>query len=179
MNREPEVIHEVDGIQEYDNHLPMWWLYTLYGAVLFSIFYWFHYHVFQTGEHQGATYRRELLEQREKQGAPVSAAMLTELSRDSKTLGAGTEVYTTNCVPCHGPTGGGTIGPNLTDGYWLHGGTPESIFASIRDGFADKGMPAWGAQLGERRALAVTAYVLSLRNTNAPGGKPPQGDKVD
>jgi cytochrome c oxidase cbb3-type subunit 3 len=89
----------------------------------------------------------------------------------------GAAVFATTCAACHAPTGGGNIGPNLTDEYWLHGGAPEEIYKSIRDGFPTKGMPAWGAQLGERRVRAVTAYVLSIRNTHAPGGKPPQGDE--
>jgi cytochrome c oxidase cbb3-type subunit 3 len=174
-----QVIHEVDGIQEYDNHLPNWWLYTLYGAVVFAIFYWFHYHVLETGDVPPRAFRKEMAEIAEKQGKalPVTAESLMDLVKDGKSAAEGSTVYATTCAPCHAPTGGGNIGPNLTDEYWMHGGGPEQIYKSVKEGFPTKGMPAWGPQLGDKRVLAVTAYVLSIRNSNVPGGKPPQGEK--
>jgi cytochrome c oxidase cbb3-type subunit 3 len=176
---ENEVIHEVDGIREYDNRLPNWWLYTLFGTIVFAFFYWFHYHVFETGETPRKEYKREMAALMEKQGksVPMTAEALMDLSKDGKTVSDGATVFSTTCAACHAATGGGNIGPNLTDEYWLHGGAPEQIFASIRDGYPQKGMPAWGPQLGDKRVQAVTAYVLTLRNTNVPGGKPPQGEK--
>ncbi|MEO6420141.1 MAG: c-type cytochrome, partial [Polyangiaceae bacterium] len=71
---------------------------------------------------------------------------------------------------------GGTIGPNLTDSYWIHGGAPDKIYATIHDGVLAKGMPAWGAQLGNSQVQSLTAFVLTLRDTNVAGGKPPQGE---
>lgn len=176
---EQKVVHEVDGIQEYDNHLPNWWLVTLFGAVLFAVGYWFYFHVFQIGEPSMVAWRREVAELAAKSGkeVPMTAAQLMDLSKDPSVLADGKQIFTTTCVPCHGPGGGGVIGPNLTDEYWIHGGAPDQIYATVRDGNPLKGMPSWGPQLGATRVQAVTAYVLTLRNTNVPGGKPPQGDK--
>jgi cytochrome c oxidase cbb3-type subunit 3 len=177
--QDPNVVHEVDGIKEYDNHLPNWWLATLYGAVLFAVGYWFYFHVFQVGEPSMVEWRREVAQAAKKNGLelPVNAAQLVDMSRDPSAVSEGKQLFATTCVSCHGEDAGGKIGPNLTDEYWLHGGAPDQIYATVKDGVPAKGMPAWGPQLGAARAQAVTAYVLTLRNTHAPNGKPPQGDK--
>lgn len=177
--KDNEVVHSYGDIQEYDNKLPNWWLYTLYGTVIFAIGYWFSFHVFETGELPMRAYRREMAEIAAKQGKalPVTAEALVDLSKSGAAVTEGLAAYTQNCVPCHGPQGGGGIGPNLTDEFWIHGGGPSQIYESIRDGFAAKGMPAWGQQLGDKRVQSIAAYVLSIRNSNVPGGKAPQGDK--
>ena len=177
---EQKVVHSTgDGIEEYDNHLPNWWLLTFFGAVVFGMGYWFYFQVFQVGEASQAQWRREVAEIAAKSGQniPVTSQQLVDLSKDPAVLAEGKALFTSTCIACHGPAGGGVVGPNLTDEYWLHGGAPDQIYASVRDGVAIKGMPAWGPQLGVTRVQAVTAYVLTLRNTNVPGGKPPQGDK--
>ncbi|HKA86871.1 MAG TPA: c-type cytochrome [Haliangiales bacterium] len=87
----------------------------------------------------------------------------------------GKEIFATACAPCHAANAGGHVGPNLTDEYWLHGGRPADILASVRFGWVDKGMPAWGPVLGEANVRAVVAYVVSLKNTRVAGGKAPQG----
>ncbi len=173
-----QVVHEVDGIQELDNRLPNWWLYTLFGSIVFAIGYWFVYQVFGAAELPVQAYRREAAALAARQGKTVAVTgeALVEMSKDPSILTDGKQTFVASCAPCHGVTGGGNIGPNLTDGYWLHGGAPEKIYATIHDGVAAKGMPAWGPQLGDVRTQAVAAYVVSLRNTNVPGGKPPQGD---
>jgi cytochrome c oxidase cbb3-type subunit 3 len=174
------VIHEVDGIQEYDNRLPNWWLYTLFGTVVFAVGYWFTYHVFQAADLPTAAWRHEMQEAAEaKGGGPQHATPehLAALAQDPSVVAQGKTIFTSTCAPCHGATAGGNIGPNLTDEYWSHGGAPEKIYETVSTGFAPKGMPAWGPQLGEERVEAVVAYVLTLRNTHAPGGKPPQGER--
>jgi cytochrome c oxidase cbb3-type subunit III len=177
---EQKVAHTTgDGIEEYDNRLPNWWLATFYGAILFGVGYWFYFQVFQVGETTQAAWRREVAEIAAKSGQNivVTSQQLVDLSKDPAVLAEGKQIFTTTCVACHAASGGGIVGPNLTDEYWLHGGAPDQIFTTVRDGVAIKGMPAWGPQLGITRVQAVTAYVLTLRNTNVPGGKPPQGDK--
>ncbi len=178
-NDRDKVVHEVDGIQEYDNRLPNWWLYTLYGAIAFALFYWYAYHVFGVGELPREEWRREVAAAAAKQGksVPVSAEALAELAKDPGVVAEGKAIFTSTCAPCHAVTGGGNIGPNLTDEYWLHGGSPDKIYATVRDGYTPKGMPAWGPQLGDQRVQAVVAYVLTLKNTHVPGGKPPQGER--
>ncbi len=174
-----QVIHEYDGIEEYDNKLPTWWLYTLYGAMVFAIGYWFTYHVFQGADLPLQAYRKEVAAAAEREGKTValSSDELVALSKDPSIVKEGEKLFSTTCVPCHGPKGGGTVGPNLTDDSWIHGGAPDKIYATVHDGVLAKGMPAWGAPLGNPAVQAVTAFVLTLHNTNVPGGKPPQGER--
>jgi cytochrome c oxidase cbb3-type subunit 3 len=180
---DPPVIHEYDGIEECDNHLPNWWLWTLYGAIIFSVGYWFYYHTFHTGLGPTAAYEKEDAEfkaaemERLKKAGAVTSDLLLALSKDPATLKTGKEVFISTCASCHTATGAGGIGPNLTDAYWLHGGSPESIYKTVKDGWPAKGMSAWGPILGEERVRAAAAYVISIKNTNVPDGKPPQGDK--
>jgi len=183
---EPEqnkVIHEVDGIQEYDNKLPNWWLYTLYGTILFGAGYWFHYQTSGFGDLPRAEYQQEMDKAAAVQAERIKAAgvmtpeALVALSKDKGTLEQGKQVFATTCVACHRADGGGVVGPNLTDDFWLHGAAPDKVYKSISVGVPDKGMPAWGPQLGPDRVRAVTAYVISLRGTNVPNGKAPQGER--
>jgi cytochrome c oxidase cbb3-type subunit III len=176
------VVHEVDGIQELDNKLPRWWLYTLYGAIVFAAGYWFTYHVAAFGESPLEAYKGELdraaaLEAANLKVGEATPEALVELSKDPRATALGKQVFTSTCAACHRQDGGGIVGPNLTDEYWLHGGAPEKIYATVARGVPDKGMPAWQPQLGPLRTQAVAAYVIQLRGTNAPGGKPPQGER--
>lgn len=172
-----QVIHEYDGIQEYDNRLPNWWLYSLFGTIVFAFGYWVYYQQLGAGATPLAAYEAELATEKAKQAAApaVTPELLAGLAKDAKVVESGKETFATTCAACHGPSGGGIIGPNLTDAYWLHGGAPENIYATVRDGYAAKGMPAWGPTLGEEKVRAAVAYVLTLRDTNVAGGKPPQG----
>ena len=176
------IVHVYDGIEEADNELPRWWLGVLYGSIVFSVFYYFHFHVFVGGKSPMAEYDESMAATRAAQAASLKAmgtlddAAFATLAKDAVTLEQGRTVFAQTCAPCHGPEGGGTIGPNLTDGFWIHGSAPTQILATVRDGIAAKGMPAWGAQLGADAVTAVTAYVVSRKGTNVPGGKAPQGD---
>jgi cytochrome c oxidase cbb3-type subunit III len=178
-----KVIHEVDGIQEYDNKLPNWWLYTLYGAIAFAAVYWFHYEVAGFGESPIAAYEVEMDRAAAEQAARIKAAgvmtpeALSALAKDKGTVEQGRQVFAQTCAACHGANGGGVVGPNLTDEFWIHGAGSDQIYKTIRDGVPEKGMPAWAAQLGPDRVQAVTAYVISLRGTNVAGGKAPQGER--
>jgi cytochrome c oxidase cbb3-type subunit 3 len=111
--------------------------------------------------------------------AVADMALLTALSKDPKALAAGKAMFVTTCAPCHRPDGGGLIGPNLTDEYWLHGGTLPEIHKTITDGVLDKGMPNWGKYLKPEQVNALAVYVFSLRGTNPPNPKAPQGIKVE
>ncbi len=179
---EDKVVHRYDDIEEYDNRLPNWWLYTLYGAVIFAIGYWFHYHVLHSGPSAAESYeqsvaadRRAAAERARRAGSVTDDALVT-LSHDPATVTAGQQIFQTNCAACHGANAGGVIGPNLTDNAWIHGARPTQVFRTVLDGVPARGMPAWGPQLGDERVKTVLAYVLTLRNTNVAGGKPPQGD---
>lgn len=177
------VVHEYDGIEECDNHLPTWWLWTLYGAIIFSVGYWFHYHTFKTGLGPTAAYEvddkayKEAEAEKMKKAGTVTPELLVKMSKDEAILKTGKEVFTANCVSCHLANGGGSVGPNLTDPFWIHGGAPEKIYKTIKEGVPAKGMLTWGPIIGEEKVRAATAYVITLKNTNVAGGKEAQGDK--
>lgn len=182
VGAEAHVVHSYDDIEEYDNELPNWWLYTLFGTIVFGLGYFFWYQVLRAGPSIQQNYeasrvedRRRDAERARRMGAMNDEGLRT-LSHDATTVAQGLAIYTANCVACHRADGGGLIGPNLTDNQWIHGGEPVRIFRTVSEGVAAKGMPAWGAQLGPDRTLSVVAYILTLRNTNAAGGKAPQGD---
>lgn len=176
------VIHEYDGIQEADNALPNWWLAILFGTIAFGAVYWLSAESFKSTSSPGAAYKLEMERvaaaeaERLKSAGTVTDDGLLAMTKDPKSLDEGKAAFLSNCAPCHAANGGGGIGPNLTDSAWLHGGSPTRIYATIKEGFTAKGMPAWGGSLGEERVRLVAAYVVSLKNGNVPGGKPPQGE---
>lgn len=180
-NPEPKKVVRVYGdIEEEDNHLPNWWLFTLYATIVFSFIYWFVYHTADLRPTPTEAYRtavEELVTARIAAN-PASAEAILALSRDPEAVAAGAEVFRTTCAACHGAQGEGIIGPNLTDDRWIHAPDPETIYRGIMDGYLEKGMPAWGPMLGPERSLRAAAYVLTLKGTDVPG-KAPQGDIVE
>lgn len=177
-----ETDHDYDGIRELDNPLPRWWLLTLYGAIVFSVGYWFYYHTLAVGELPMVVYQNEL-EVAEKLAVvreqnAVSEAELQALASDPQAVQRGAAVFKQNCVSCHGDRGQGIIGPNLTDAYWLHGSQAKEIYKVVSNGVLDKGMPSWRPVLGSSKVKDATAYVLSRKGKNEPG-KPPQGQSED
>jgi len=173
--------HVYDDIVEHDNKLPLWWQLTLYGTVLFGIIYWYGRRMdaiaspAETYASDVAAQRAADAERARARGA-VDDAMLTTLSRDPATILRGRETFVSTCSPCHKPDGGGNIGPNLTDAYWLHGNKPTDLYKNVTEGVPAKGMPTWGPVLGDVRIQEVVAYVITIENTNVPGGKAPQGE---
>lgn len=169
-----------DDLVEEDNVLPRWWLYTLYGTVMFAFIYWYGEHQIGAWKGRADSFNDEMAAIRQeelKKGGPIAPETLVALSKTPATVEEGHQVFTTTCAPCHRADGGGNIGPNLTDEFWLHGSKPENIYTTIHDGVAAKGMPAWGPQLGDQKVAAAAAYVLSIRDTHVAGGKTAQGEK--
>ncbi|MCA8972179.1 MAG: c-type cytochrome [Planctomycetes bacterium] len=174
--------HEFDGIREFDNHLPKWWLWTLYLAVLFSVGYWVHYEVLRSGLSSGEHFALAVQADDEriaKKLGPISNETLLELTKLESRVAAGKAEFVKTCAQCHTANGGGGIGPNLTDKYWLHGNTPMEIKKTIDDGVVEKGMAAWKDVLGPKLVTDLVAYILTIKNTNVPGGKEPQGEPYD
>ena len=167
-----EILHVYDGIEEADNELPTWWLITFYGAIAFAVAYWFAYHELEAVPLPGQEYAAALAAQA---GDEVSEDLLLALADDPEAVAAGAELFTTHCEVCHRERGQGNIGPNLTDPNWIHGGSPADIHSSIADGQLQNGMPAWSATLGAEPVQRLTAFVLSIRNTNVEG-KEPEGE---
>lgn len=171
-----EILHVYDGIEEADNNLPTWWLLTFYGAIAFGLVYWFYYQVYGVGESQRQKYDAAVAAAEAEKGV-VSNESLDALALDADAVSAGGEIFATQCVACHDTKAQGRegLGPNLTDAYWVHGGSPMDIHHTVTNGVAAKGMPPWTPILGEEGVNQVVAYVLTLRDTNVPG-KGPEGE---
>jgi cytochrome c oxidase cbb3-type subunit 3 len=178
--KDPKVVHVYDDIEEEDNRLPNWWLFILFATIVFSFGYWFVYHTAKLRPLPGESYAEavDAIVAARIAANPASAEAILALSRDPEALAVGAEVYRTTCAACHGPSGEGIIGPNLTDDRWIHPPDPESILKGIREGYPTKGMPAWEPIIGPERSLRAAAYVLTLKGTNV-AGKAPQGDIVE
>jgi cytochrome c oxidase cbb3-type subunit III len=170
---EPDVRpHAFDGIREFNQRLPNWWLFTLYGAVLFWIGYWSYFEWFKIAP-EGQQRVELALTQIEAQKLAATAALriddqsLWAMSRNPVLVDNGRQVFVTNCVACHLLSLRGksenpaAIGPDLTDQVWIHGGRPGDIYRTVTQGVAEKGMPTWGPVLGAKRITEVVAYVLS------------------
>ena len=173
--------HEYDGIQEYDNPMPRWWVWTFWGTIVFSVAYALNLGGIGTGRGWLAAYEQDMVafHQAHPQGGPsVDGARLAALVRDPEALALGKATYAANCAACHAADGGGMIGPNLTDGHWLHGGQLPEILRTINDGVLAKGMPGWSKMLRPEQVTAVTAYVASLRGTTPAKPKAPEGTPV-
>ena len=170
------IVHEYDGIKEADNKLPQWWLWSFYLAIAFSFAYWIYYEAFGVGDGPLDRYSQERMAALDT-GEPVTDDLLVELADDRLAVRAGGRTFGQNCAKCHGSAAEGSIGPNLTDEYWIGGHAPVDIYQTIVDGRSGKGMPPWGLQLGPGACKQVAAYLLSIRNSNVPG-KEPQGEKV-
>ncbi|MDI1336585.1 MAG: cbb3-type cytochrome c oxidase N-terminal domain-containing protein [Lacunisphaera sp.] len=163
--------HSYDGIQEYDQRLPNWWLYTLYGAIVFWVAYWFVYMIAGLVPADGAKIDAEMA----KIAAVKMASSLDvanddkfwEMSRNPVFVDAGKQTFNSLCIPCHLPSMRGkaeiptAVGPDLTDYAWLHGGTPKEIYVTVSKGVIAKGMVAWEPVLGQKKTAEVVAYVLS------------------
>jgi cytochrome c oxidase cbb3-type subunit 3 len=185
QEKEIELDHNYDGIKELDNHLPPWWKWLFYGTIGWSAVYIFVFHLSGSLPLSGEEYQIELAEAEERSRAlranqPTASIdeNALEYSADAALIQKGKNVFESNpCGSCHRNDGGGnTIGPNLTDEYWIHGGDIKSIFNTVKNGAVDKGMPAWGKAMSLQDVRDVTFYILSLQGTNPPNGKAPQGE---
>jgi cytochrome c oxidase cbb3-type subunit 3 len=172
--------HEYDGIREYDNPLPRWWVWMFAGSFWFSVAYFFHYHVSHNGQSVAAAYEADVAEARETQAKaslaePVSEESLGKLMADAALMNDAKALFGLRCTPCHGDKAQGLIGPNLTDSAWIHGGGHlVEIFDVIDQGVLAKGMPAWSKQLSPIEVRKLAAFVGTQRGRNVPG-KAPEG----
>jgi len=184
IEKETDILldHDYDGIRELDSRVPPWYTWLFYGTIIFGIYYMLNYHVFHTGKLQYEEYEEEVrlasIQKTEliKSGAFISEETVTQLT-DAASLSAGKDIFKTNCIACHLEDGGGLVGPNLTDEYWIHGGGIKNVFRTIRDGVPAKGMIRWETQLSPKQIQEVASYVLSLQGTTPAVPKAPQGEK--
>lgn len=174
--------HNYDGIRELDNKLPPWWLYGFYATIIFAGIYMWRYHVSHSAPSSEQEYQIAMAkaEQQKEEYLKKSAANVDEntvkLLTNSADLQAGGTVYQSSCAACHGKAGEGMVGPNLTDEYWLHGGSIKDVFKTIKYGVPEKGMKSWKEDFSPKQLAQLTSYIKSLKGTNPPNGKEKQGE---
>ncbi len=173
--------HDYDGIRELDNKVPSWWMMSFYASILFGVIYMIRMYGTQTLPTQ-----LEELAEANKVAAIQKEAYLKLAANnvdensvkisDAAGIAAGKDLFKTNCVACHGSGGEGTVGPNLTDDYWLHQGGLKDIFYTIKYGWAEKGMKSWKEDFSPIQMADIASYVSTLRGTNPPNPKEKQGE---
>lgn len=180
-----ELDHNYDGIRELDNRLPPWWLYGFYITIIFAVVYLWRYHVAESAplseeEFKIAMQKAEV----EKQAyLKKTAGNIDEnnikLLTEAIDMEAGKKIYEQSCTPCHGKNGEGVVGPNLTDPYWLHGGSVSDVFKSVKYGWPEKGMRAWKDDFSPKQMAQLTSFIISLNGTNPANAKQPEGSKYE
>lgn len=174
--------HDYDGIKELDNNLPPWWKYGFYLTIVVAIVYLINYHVIGTGDLQGKEYEKEIAQAKlevdefMKTSANNVDENTVKLLTEATDIATGKDLYILNCVACHGKGGEGTVGPNLTDDYWLHGASIQDLFKTLKYGWVEKGMKAWKEDLSPMQMAQIASFIKTLKGTNPPNPKAPQGD---
>jgi cytochrome c oxidase cbb3-type subunit 3 len=180
--------HEWDGIEEWNNPLPKWWLYTFYACIIWAIGYWIVYPAWPTvssytkgylGYSQRAQVNKDIATAKQQTAVfsdKIAESDFETIKADpellSFALAGGEAAFGDNCAPCHGRGAQGYVGyPNLRDDAWLWGGSIDGIQQTILHGIRSDDpktrmsmMPAFG-ELGmlNREQISDTAeYVMSL-----------------
>ncbi|MBU2555411.1 MAG: c-type cytochrome [Bacteroidetes bacterium] len=171
--------HSYDGIRELDNDLPPWWKWLFYLTIVFAIAYMIRLWVFQADDLvQNREYELAMEEAKLNQPAKSAADFSVVLLEDPVSLAKGQETWVKICAACHLVDGGGIVGPNMTDEYWIHGNKIENLYTIITNGVIEKGMIPYKDQLSEEARLEVASYILlKLVGTTPATPKAPQGEK--
>ncbi len=184
IEEEEEILldHNYDGIKELNNHLPPWWTNLFYLTIAFSVVYVLVYHVFNVMPLQEEEYNLAMADAAEQMDLRLASAeedfvdeTTVEFINTSEAMTEGATLYTRNCVVCHGVSGEGSIGPNLTDQYYIHGGDIRDIFTVIKYGVQEKGMIPWQTSLTPSQMQNVASYIYTLEGTNPANAKDPEG----
>ena len=176
--------HNYDGIQELDNALPPWWKYGFIITIGFAFVYLLNFHVLGNGknpteeyavEMENAKIAKELYDANNKDKIDETMVPMA----DAAGMKIGKDDYIANCIACHGSKGEGGAGPNLTDDYWIHKGSLNDIYHTLKVGYADKGMQSWAIKFSPKEMSEIASYVKMLKGTHPEGAKAPQGDLYD
>lgn len=181
-----EILHDVDGIAEYDNPLPGWLTAILFGSIIFAVLYMGYYALSLGPTTMKNAYRHEAVEARAELQAYFDANPLVPPSATELLAGAvnptiiemGRARFVKTCASCHGEAAQGLIGPNLTDDKWIHGGKVTQIFGTIAKGVPAKGMPPWGRAIAPDELAALVSYIRSIQGSTPPLPKAPEGKVV-
>ena len=185
IREEKEIIldHNYDGIRELDNELPPWWVYMFYATIIFAVIYLIRFEIYneydQVMEYENEVAEAKIAIEEYKKTAKglVDSNTVTLLTETGDTK-AGEAIYLTSCVACHMADGGGGIGPNLTDEYWILGGGIKNVFNTISEGGRDgKGMIAWKQTLKPLERAQVASYILTeINGKTSANPKAAEGD---
>lgn len=175
--------HVYDGIRELDNNLPLWWKYMFYATIVFSAIYIYYYHYSGSGVLQDQEYVAQM-EQAEKDKEAYAKSNPNSINENNvkvltsaSVLAKGKQIFLDNCAACHGSDGGGKVGPNLTDNYWIHGNGIKNVFVTISAGVPGK-MQAWKNNFSSSDIQSVANYVLTLKGTTPANPKAPEGTEI-
>ncbi len=179
-----KVLHELDGIKEYDNAMPGWLMAIWWGSLLFSAGYVMFYALSFGEGTMEAEYRQQTQQAVTSVQAyfdanplvPPKPAELLAGAANEAVLDAGASRFSRSCAACHGEQAQGLIGPNLTDERWLHGGSVEQIFQTVAKGWPAKGMPPWGRALRPEELSSLVSYIRSLQGSAPPNPRAPEGE---
>jgi len=172
--------HSYDGIQELDNDLPPWWKWLFILSIVFAVVYLVRLWVFRADDlMQAKEFQNEMaaagLVAAERNAATAAFEMV--LLEDAGSLANGKETWDKICAVCHLVDGGGLVGPNMTDNYWIHGNKLEDLWAVVENGVLEKGMISYKGQLSEQQRLEVISYILvDLHGSTPATPKEPQGE---
>lgn len=173
--------HDYDGIKELDNALPPWWKYGFYITIGIALVYMLNFHVFGIGlnptqeynaEMESASIAKEIYEANNKDRIDEEHVPMA----NADGIIAGKNLFEANCIACHLKDGGGSVGPNLTDDYWLHKGSMNDIYNTIKVGYPDKGMQSWSGQFTPKQISFLASYIKTLRGTKPAAPKAQQGE---
>lgn len=183
----PILGHHFDGIREYDNPMPGWWIWIFWVTIIIAPIYVLGVHVFgyinsyedDLQEDMGELQEIRMAYETATPSSSFDVETLAAYAEDPAAIEAGGQTYQTYCLPCHGAAGEGGIGPNLTDDYWIHGNQLTDMFQVVTQGVVDKGMTPWDGILTPEQRAQVVAFVHSLHGTTPPNAKAPQGDLIE
>ncbi len=193
--------HNYDGIRELDNKLPRWWVWLFYLSIVFAVMYMVYYHVLPRKNFQDSgplstwdkilnALPRDLQEaqylKEYNAGQAIKAETMTKFessfatltpSKDPIMVDHGHQIFLNKCAPCHRADGGGLVGPNLCDDYWIHGSNFSDNIRTIWNGVPAKGMITWKNFLKPDEVYSVASYIYTLRGSNPKNPKPPENQQ--
>ncbi len=176
-----DVGHSYDGIRELDNATPSWFTITFAASIVIAIIYLYQFNISGSIPRQEDELAAEMRDAQKvqdelakKEGNSIDENTVTMLG--AADIASGTKLFAANCSPCHGDKGQGVVGPNLTDDYWLHGGSIKDVFKTIKYGYPDKGMKSWKDDFSAKQIAQIASYIESIHGTNPPGAKEKQGE---